>query len=385
MPVLKKLFRNHPSCRVFFYSHPHLRDRQLDTIRNWPPQQLATNPKLQTKKRGAQVPREKALTGNIIKTWKTFIPLMNLKWRPVDAPADAAVYVWGAIISHGKFISDLDNPYSLVGYNYLAMALWRPIISAILRSSRCIQIRCLSEACRDGVRQLFGEAAAQKSVVVYPHLKTEVPQVQEIQKPGPRLLFIGTQFEIKGGPELLHAFPSIHNKIPGVTLDIITHLPGVYKELADQEGVTVHEAVFSRHEIWTRFMRNADILVHPSYIESFGMVIFEALAHGLAVVANDVYAHREMVIDGYNGYLLEPPVKYWNEDDLAGPLFKNQNRASDYIRSHDMSDYIERLATAITRAVNDEARLLSLRQDSCAHFRDKFSTLYDREAEGYND
>ena len=356
--------------KVFFYPHAYLRDRHLDTIRRWPMQSVV-NPELASQREGRQVSREKAVQGKVSRSWKQRLPLMNIKRRPTKSPADSVIYVWGAVIDRGPFIVDLDNPYSLVAYNAAAMTLWRPVLRKILSSRRCLEIRCLSEACRKAVGELFGPAAYEKAMVVYPRLPQRTVGVESLSKTGPRFLFIGTQFEIKAGPELVEAFRLFRTRENQATLDVITHLPDAYSEFANVEGVRIHEAKFTREQIWANFMEQADVLIHPSYMESFGMVLLEALSHGLAIVASDVYAHREMVVHGRNGVLVNPPVKYW-EGVLAGPLFRNQFRAQAYLRSVDRSSYVPALADAMEAVASDRDRLLQMRRASCELFRQRF-------------
>lgn len=356
---------------VYFYPHPYLRDRQLDTIRCWAHSKVV-NPELARGRQGVQVSRKKAVSGKIKRNWKQRLPLINIKRRPSQVPQGAAVYVWGGVIATGEFITDLDNPYSLVGYNAAAMSVWRGMLKQLLASPRCIQIRCLSEACREAVGQLFGQLVHAKTVVSYPRIEQQVGCGDVVMTDSPRFLFVGTQFEIKGGPELFEAFRQVRKVLPHSTLDVVTHLPSEYEKQAESSGIRIHEAHFSRDEIWARFMRKSDVLVHPSYMESFGMVVLEALSHGLAVIANDVYAHPEMVIDGENGVLLQPPVHYW-DGVLAGPLFFNQFRARDYLQGIDKSDYINRLAQAMIAVAAKNERLQHLRSNSCRFFAERFS------------
>jgi glycosyltransferase involved in cell wall biosynthesis len=56
-----------------------------------------------------------------------------------------------------------------------------------------------------------------------------------------------------------------------------------------------------------------DILVHPTYKESFGRVIAEAMANGLPVVATNVRGCRELVVSGETGIL----VPYKDVESLA--------------------------------------------------------------------
>lgn len=357
--------------RVYFYPHGYLRDHQLDTIRGWPKDQ-AINPEIAEGRTGGQVSREKALSGRAEISWKRRLPLINVKRRPKGLTNDVTVYAWGAVLATGRFIVDLENPYALVGYNPRAMSLWHPVLQTILGSRRCIEIHCLSQACRNGVRKLFGRRVAAKARVVYPRVQPRTRAPLRLTPDGPRFLFIGTEFERKGGAALLRAFRSVRAAVPAAKLDLVTHLPDIYEELARQEGVTLHEARFRREEVWDRFLRHGDVLVLPSFAESFGMVVLEAMAHGLAIVATDVYAMREMVIEGQNGHLLKPPVRYW-EDDLAGPLFRDFRRAREIIASTDTAELERELAEAMLNVCRPADRLLSMRQASLGLFRSRFS------------
>jgi len=51
-------------------------------------------------------------------------------------------------------------------------------------------------------------------------------------------------------------------------------------------------------------LREADCLVLPSRIDSFGMVVVEALASGLPVVVSDQVGARELVLPGRNGWVV---------------------------------------------------------------------------------
>jgi len=339
------------TSRIYFYPHAYLRERHLDTVRTWP-QSQAVNAAQITRRIGAQVSRHQALSPSR-SSWKTTWPLINIKARPKDAPDDAAIYVWGAVVATGPFITDIDNPYAFTAYNTRAVKLYRPIIRGFLESPRCLQIRCLSRACREGVRQEYGDIAAAKTVLAYPKMNPAVAR-PSVQTPGRcRFLFISTQFEIKGGQALLMAFKRVQGMVDGATLDLVTHLPENFAGLAAAiPGVRVHPADLSRDEIATRFLAHADVLVHPTYFDSFAMVVMEALAHGLAVIATDVYAIAEMVEDGRNGLLLPPPLSIWS-GTRPSDLFSDIARVKQRIETTDTRAFEEALSHAMIKMAKD--------------------------------
>src|SRR5206468_3356526 len=148
---------------------------------------------------------------------------------------------------------------------------------------------------KETLGMLFGPTIYKRATVRYPFVQRAVDRCPEVtSRNGCRFLFVATQFEIKGGRALLRAFRRVHDYDPTAKLTVVTHLPTEYAELANEPGVALYPAHFSRDEIVSRFILNADVLVHPTYMESFGMVVLEAIAHGVAVISTDVYALPEM-------------------------------------------------------------------------------------------
>lgn len=345
--------------KLYFYPHAYLRDRQLETIRAWPPENVL-NPDIALNRRGAQVSKEKASNPSLGSSWKQKIPLVNLKLRPKEAPNDSTVYVWGGLIATGTFIVDLDNPWSLVGYNISAMPIYKYLIKRILLSKRCLEIRCLSNACRQSLKTLFGDAVFSKARVHYPvaglPLLDNVPERDE-EKETCKFLFVGSQFELKGGGQLLEAFRRARIKNSNIELNIITHLPEKYEESVKLiPSVSCYPVEFSRTEIFQKFFMTSDVLLHPSFMESFGMTVLEGIAHGLAVVANNIYALGEMVKDGNNGFLIEPPISKWS-GVMPNRYFMQKNEFVRRIQELDSERYIESLESAILELASDSQKL----------------------------
>ena len=355
---------------VYFYPHRTLRERQLDTVRAWPAERVL-NPDLGARRQARQVSREEALAPRPRRGWRR-LPLINLKRRPSGLGPEAALYLWGAVAARGRFIVELDNPYALTGFDLGAMALYRGLLGRLLAAPRCLEIRCLSEACRRTLALLFGAAVGNKAALHYPLVGRPAPAPARAEA-GCRFLFVATQFELKGGAALLRAFRRVHLEAPETRLDLVTHLPPGHEALAAAcPGVRVHAATMSRDEVAARFLSRAQVLVHPTYVESFGMVVLEALAHGLAIVASDVYALPEMVRDGVNGDLLTPPISIWR-DHLPAPLYHRLDRAGDEIERLDSSDFEARLAAAMLALARDGAWLERARAASARLFDARFA------------
>ena len=361
--------------KVYFYPHAYLRDRHLDTIRRWPADRVL-NPEIVALRQGAQVSREKALSAQPSTNWIQRVPLLNVKRRPKNVPDGIPVYVWGGLPLTGPFIVDVDNPYAFTGYNLRAMPIYRPVIRRILESGRCREIRCMSEACRLGLRQLFGEKVYRKAVVHYPYMPSREVCLPPVNTNPVRFVYISTQFEIKGGVALLRAVREAYAQEQNFHLDLITHLPPEHEELAQSPAITVHPAAFSREQIAERFFQTADVLIHPTYVESFGMVVLEALSYGLAMIATDVYAIDEMVETGVNGALLPAPISVWN-GILPSRHFYEYEHFKQHIRETDTAGFEALLTASILEVVRDRRRLTEYRNNSLDRFQQRFAPPTD--------
>jgi glycosyltransferase involved in cell wall biosynthesis len=197
--------------------------------------------------------------------------------------------------------------------------------------------------------------------------------VDRLSEDGCRFLFVGTQFDIKGGVALLKAFRRVCEQVPDAKLDMVTHLPSQYEDLASRcPSIQIHPAHFTRAQIHEQFMRKADVLVLPTYVESFGMVALEALAHGLAVIATDVYALGEMVEDGKNGILLHPPISVWDEV-MPSCFYYDLENIKFHIANTDTSTFETSLAAAMRSFATNTDWRFSARRASVHLMDTKFS------------
>ena len=359
---------------VYFYPHRYLRDRQIDVIRSWPPEAVE-NPEIAQGRTGAQVSRKSALAGKKRRSWKQVVPLVNLKRRPAGLSPETPVYVWGGLIASGPFIVEIDNPYSLVGYNLRAISVWRWLIRRILLSSRCLQIRCMSEACRRNLQALLGDEVYDKAEVRYPSVGIQAREEDRSDREECRFLFIGTQFDIKGGRALVNAFRRLVKRRPQVHLDMVTYVTdSIRKELEGVENLTLHEPGMSREELMETLYPASDVLIHPTYVDSFGLVVLEAVAAGLPVIATDVYAIREMVKDGYNGCLLPPPLSVW-DGVLPSKYFYDVRNIKAHIDRLDTSTFEHDLELVMERLASSAELRAKMSASSLSLFREQLKVL----------
>jgi glycosyltransferase involved in cell wall biosynthesis len=162
-----------------------------------------------------------------------------------------------------------------------------------------------------------------------------------------RVLFVGSDFERKGGPDLLEAARQLGDK---VQLDVVTR-----DKVNPPAGMTVriHNDLGPQSDELVTLYRRADIFVLPSRGDCMPQAVIEALACGLPVVATRVGAIPEMVRDGVNGCL----VPAQNPKALAAAIASLLQSPS---RRHTMGRWSRVLAQQEFDAARNNRRIFGL-------------------------
>jgi len=124
-----------------------------------------------------------------------------------------------------------------------------------------------------------------------------------------QILFIGIDFERKGGWIVLKAFQALRQRYKTATLHIVgprtLQLP-----LELSSGVKYHgylsKGEKSALNILSGIFEQASVFVMPSLYEPFGVAPLEAMANEIPAIVTNRWALKEMVQPGFNGALVEP-------------------------------------------------------------------------------
>lgn len=123
------------------------------------------------------------------------------------------------------------------------------------------------------------------------------------------VLQVGSGFPIKGVDRSLAALASLPAELKKKTrLFIIGRdKPGRYEKMAEKLGITANVTFFKSRDDLPRFFQGADLLLHPSYKESAGMVILEAIVAGLPVLTTAACGYAFHVEQANAGIVLADP------------------------------------------------------------------------------
>jgi glycosyltransferase involved in cell wall biosynthesis len=141
--------------------------------------------------------------------------------------------------------------------------------------------------------------AAERIRVIHPGVDLRLFSGVTVRRPGPpRILFVGGQFERKGGNDLVQAMLRLGDS---AELDLVT---GSDPELPPGAPIRVHRGLKPQSPELLDLFQQADIFALPSHGDCFPQAVAEAMASGLPVVATNVGAIPEMVQEGVTGYLV---------------------------------------------------------------------------------
>ena len=122
----------------------------------------------------------------------------------------------------------------------------------------------------------------------------------------PLLLCVGELLPNKNQSMLLNALPAVIAAQPDVHLLLAGNGPSreALETLAAARGVSDHVTFLGYTTRLQEYQKAVDLTVSCSRREGLGLNLIEAMLTGNPVVATDNRGHRELVMDGVNGYLV---------------------------------------------------------------------------------
>ncbi len=160
-------------------------------------------------------------------------------------------------------------------------------------------------------------------------------------------VFIGRYDKVKGIEELQHVIPLLEGNFH---FDFIGPIPE--RNRISNPNVHYHGSIQDEATIM-QLLRQADVLVCPSWSEGMPTVILEAMASGCAILATDVGAVSE-IVDEQNGWLIEPGNKEMllctlnkvirsTKEDILGKKQNSIAKVGDYTWENVMARTIKQL------------------------------------------
>ncbi|GFP19595.1 hypothetical protein HKBW3S03_01100 [Candidatus Hakubella thermalkaliphila] len=188
----------------------------------------------------------------------------------------------------------------------------------------------------------------------FAHPQKDIRRIFHLNSTDRVILAVGRNHPKKGYADLIEAMALVKRKFRKAKCVIIgagtENLLPMVKDLdlqgevvlageiapAKGESLDLRALALPQEDLVSAYL-SSDIFVSPSLIEGFALVIPEALAAGLPVVATDVPGNRDAIVDGYNGLiarardpqdLAEKILVLLEDEDLRMRMSANARKSS---------------------------------------------------------
>lgn len=189
-----------------------------------------------------------------------------------------------------------------------------------------------------------------------------LPQLMDGRK---NILFVGRFNEPrKGFRNLLRAFPMVREQFPDARLIVVgSGNHDRYDRFLKQHDIDdVIFTGFTDPQTKARYYASADVFCAPSTgRESFGIILVEAMASGIPVVASAIPGYQGVISSGETGILVEPKdehslalglVRMLSDTTLREKIISN---ALEDVQQYDWNRVASRLLTVYERALVSQA------------------------------
>ena len=171
----------------------------------------------------------------------------------------------------------------------------------------CQQVMCLNSQDEDFFRTKSHISSIKLSRIQHGVESHFFQSKQTVPNTQPRLLFVGSWLDNKGRTVIPKVFERLYKQYPGLQMSLLgtgLSVPAVLDsfDLALQPAITVHPRV-NDNELLAAYAEH-DIMVLPSFFESWGLVLLEAAAAQVAIVSSTAGGPSELFRDGENAFLV---------------------------------------------------------------------------------
>ena len=192
----------------------------------------------------------------------------------------------------------------------------------------------VSEPARDFVARYFdGDYHIVPNGIDCARFNPGLPPIDGARGDGWRtVLFVGRLESRKGFPTLLEAYGALRQQRADVRLVVVGDGPMRWGYERQAEALGVPDVLFRGHvsaEDIPRYYASADVFCSPATgSESFGIVLLEAMASGVPVIASTIPGFSQVVSNGVDGVLAPPKQPGAWVDALRALLDDEPRRAA---------------------------------------------------------
>jgi UDP-glucose:(heptosyl)LPS alpha-1,3-glucosyltransferase len=253
------------------------------------------------------------------------------------------------------------------GRNKTYLALERAVFDAEART----RILLLAERDRDTYQRYY-DTPADRFHVLPPgiardrlapddtgDIRRRLRQEIGVAAEAPMVLMVGSGFRTKGTDRAMRAFAALPHDLGRRAVLVIIGKDNFkpFHRMAKRLGIAERVLFFHGRDDIPRFLFSADLLLHPAYRETAGIVLIEAMAAGLPVLATDVCGYSPYIAQAGAGRLLASPFRQEALNLLLAEMLLSPDRevwarnGQLYVDRHDVFGMHARAADLIEATV----------------------------------
>ena len=209
------------------------------------------------------------------------------------------------------WVMDIEHVHSFFGLNpkFIKKRFWKKFIEKTLAKKNCKAILCHCDATKQAFfNYLDCSKFEEKIKVLYP--ASHILDIKKKKHDKIKILCVLSLFEQKGGLFVLEAFSRLEKKYKNIELLAKADFPEKIKEKYNSKNIKYipyFGDLVPREELIKSIYAKADIFVYPTFADSFGFSLIDALSVGLPVIATNLFACPEIVQNKKNGFILRIP------------------------------------------------------------------------------
>lgn len=214
-------------------------------------------------------------------------------------------------LNQKPWVIDVEHVHSFFGLNpdLIKNKFWKRFIERKLSSKYCKAVLCHCEATKQSFfRYLDCRKFKGKIKVLYP--ASHIIPIKKTKHKKVRILAVLSLFYHKGGPQILEAFSRLEKKYKNIELWIKADVPRNFRKKYDSKNIRYlpyFGNVLTREKLLEDIYSKCDVFIYPSFCDSFGYSLIDALVAKLPIITTNLFAIPEIIENNKNGFIIKIP------------------------------------------------------------------------------
>ena len=238
------------------------------------------------------------LKQNIKKTLRLFHGIPNAHYTKTNKQYDLIHCAHCLSLNNRPWVCDIEYAEQFFASNRIRN---KKYVLNILKKENCRRIIAWTKWSENSILKEFPEIK-NKVEIVYPGIPKQ--KFKKDKKKRINLLFSSRRFYFKGGLHALEIINRLTKKYENVYGIIVSDVPEEIIKKYSVNNKIKFLGFINKERLFKEVYPNSDIFVYPSYTDTFGFQLTEAMSFGIPVVCVGGHSRKEIIETGKTGYVV---------------------------------------------------------------------------------